>query len=72
MDIVGVLGYQYKYKMEQQIDLRKPIIKLPQCGVGGCNNDGWIGLGNRFVCGECIIKVRQIEIEEQFERLKKV
>ncbi len=51
---------------------KKPIAKLPKCGVEGCDNDGWIGLGNRFVCGECVIRIRQIEIAEQFEKLKKV
>ena len=57
--------------MKQQINIKKPINKLPSCGVEGCDNDGWIGLGNRFVCGECLMRLRQIEIDEQFNKLKK-
>ncbi len=53
------------------MEKRHLINELPECGVEGCNEKGWIGLGNRFVCGDCVIRIRQIEIAEQFEKLKK-
>mgnify|MGYP001565155792 CR=1 FL=1 len=52
------------------VDISKPITQLPECGVEGCSNDGWIGLGSRFVCGECLLKYQKIKNEEIFEKLK--
>ena len=53
------------------IDISKPIIQLPQCGVEGCNNDGWIALGDRFVCGGCLLKWQRLKNEQMWEKLKK-
>ncbi len=55
---------------EQQVDLTKPIKELPKCGVEGCNNDGWIGLKGRFVCGDCIMRLNKMENDEIFDKLK--
>lgn len=37
----------------------------PVCGVPGCNNPGFIYYGGMFVCGDCITKLHQKEIERQ-------
>lgn len=58
--------------MEQKIDLQKPITTRPKCGVKNCDNDGWIGLGNRFVCGNCLQRIRQAEIEEQNRKMDRL
>jgi len=54
-----------------QIDIKKPITELPNCGVEGCTNKGWIGLKGRFVCGECILRLQKIQSDAIFDRLKK-
>ena len=61
--------------MEQRpkgiVDIRKPINQLPECGVEGCSNNGWIGLGGKFVCGECLIKWQRLQSEKMYEELRK-
>jgi len=53
-----------------QVDMGKPITELPDCGVEGCNNKGWIGLKEKFVCGQCILRLSKIESDAVFEKLK--
>ena len=53
------------------VDVTKPVLKLPECGVEGCSNPGWIALRSRFVCGECLVRLNQIEADEVFNKLKK-
>lgn len=53
------------------VDITKTITELPECGVEGCNNQGWIALGDKFVCGECLLRWQKMKNEQLWENLKK-
>ena len=57
--------------MKGIVDITKPITQLPECGVEGCSNDGWIVLGQKFVCGECLLKWQKLRSESMYDLLKK-
>jgi len=41
-------------------------MERPKCGNDKCENEGWICVGEKFYCGDCVVKWNN----KQNERLK--
>ena len=40
----------------------------PKCAIKGCEKRAFVMLGNKWICGECLIKIqkRQNELSDKF------
>lgn len=45
------------------------IQRRPTCGMKNCNNPAMILIGNRFVCGECAMKIQKAQNKMLFEKI---
>lgn len=46
------------------------IIKRPKCAVKNCEGEGWILVGNKFVCSKCAIKFNEIQNKMIFNMIE--
>ena len=45
----------------------------PECAVKGCKNEAFVGYGDNWVCGECMVKIlkkKQNEKNKDIEELE--
>ena len=40
-------------------------MEIQKCAIKNCNNPGFILFGNKFICGECYVKIINKEKERQ-------
>jgi len=55
---------------EVKFNVDKTVWKRPKCAVEGCENEGWIMVGGRLICGECAAKWNKAQTKMIFEQVK--
>lgn len=36
-------------------------MRRPECAVDGCKNAAWVGYGQSWVCGNCMVEIKEME-----------
>lgn len=47
-------------------------MQRPECAVKNCKNGAMIAYGNRWICGECIVKIMAKETERQTKLIEEL
>ena len=48
------------------------IKQRPKCAVKNCDNEGWILVGSKFVCGECAVKFNNVQSKMIFNIIEEI
>ena len=47
----------------------KDLTERPVCFIEGCDNPALVYVGKSFVCGDCIVRLKNKEEEELIEKI---
>ena len=45
-------------------------MERPKCAVSSCNNGALVAYGNKFICGECMVKIINKQKEQQNKEIE--
>ena len=44
----------------------------PECAVKNCKNEAFVAYGNRWICGECMVKILVKEAERKNKQIEEL
>ena len=44
----------------------------PKCAVINCENGALVAYGNKWICGECFMKIRSKQLEQQNKEIEDI
>ena len=47
-------------------------MERPECAVKGCNNKAFLAFGNKWICGECYMKIQTKQLTEKNRLLESI
>lgn len=47
-------------------------MEKPNCAVNGCERSALMLFGNKWICGECYVKIRDKQLQEQNKLIEEI